>query len=451
MADTVLLVNANRIRPPVAPVALDYLGTALEDAGFEVRILDLAWSLDPAGDIAKALAVQPVFVGLTFRNLDDSSAASRRSFVDEHRDVVREIRLRTDAPVILGGAGLSIAPGAAVRALGAHAAVRGEGEAAVVAMARKRPSGGPPVDLASIPTPRRTFVDNARYLKEGAQVGFETSRGCDGRCAYCADPLSKGCRVRTRSPQSVADELESLARSGVDVFHTCDGEFNADPVHAEAVCAELAARGLGGKIRWYAYGRPDRFPPALAAAMRAAGCAGINFGVDHTDARMLGALGRAHRLEDIVAARAACRRAGIAVMLDLLFGGPGEKRRTIQGAVEAVRAMDPEAAGIALGVRLYRGTPLGDRLAPPGIPPRPGVTGATDDLLEPAFFVEPGLGEDVGAHIGSLVAGDRRFFYLGPAASGEVSSYNYNGNDPLERAIAGGARGAYWDILRSMR
>jgi hypothetical protein len=49
------------------------------------------------------------------------------------------------------------------------------------------------------------------------------------------------------------------------------------------------------------------------------------------------------------------------------------------------------------------------------------------------------------------VAGDRRFFYLGPAASGEVSSYNYNGNDPLERAIAGGARGAYWDILRSMR
>jgi len=75
MAAPVLLVNANRIRPPIAPVALDYLGTALEDAGFEVRVLDLAWSRDVAGDVARALAVRPLLVGLTFRNLDDSSAA----------------------------------------------------------------------------------------------------------------------------------------------------------------------------------------------------------------------------------------------------------------------------------------------------------------------------------------------------------------------------------------
>ena len=451
MAAPVLLVNANRIRPPIAPIAIDYLGTALEDAGFAVRVLDLAWSRDVEGDVARALAERPLLVGLTFRNLDDSSAASRRSFVAEHREVVRLIKSHTDAPVVVGGSGLSIAPGAALRALGAHAAVRGEGEGAIVALALGRPGGGPPIDLSAVAAPRRSFVDNARYLREGAQVGFETSRGCDGRCAYCADTLSKGCRVRARSPQSVAAELESLAAKGVDVFHTCDSEFNADPGHARAVCRAIAGRGLGGRIRWYAYCRPDRFGVELAEAMRAAGCAGVNFGADHVDAAMLARLGRAHRAANIESARFACRRAGMAVMLDMLFGAPGETRKTIEGAVESLRVLDPEAAGIALGLRLYRGTPLGDELAPPGAPPRPGVTGAADDLLEPAFFVEPGLGEDIGAHLASLVGKDRRFFYLGPAAGGEIASYNYNENDPLDRAIAAGARGAYWDILRSMR
>lgn len=294
-------------------------------------------------------------------------------------------------------------------------------------------------------------MDNARYLREGAQVGFESSRGCDGTCTYCADPLAKGCRVRRRSPASVAAELEGLLRSGVDVFHTCDSEFNADPVHARAVCEAIAERGLGGKIRWYAYARPDRFPEGLAGAMRAAGCVGVNFGVDHLEAGMLGRLGRTHRIEDVRAAREACRRAGLAVMMDLLFGAPGETRRTIRETIEGVRALDPEAAGIALGVRLYRGTPLGDELAPPGGKVHPGVTGASADLLDPAFFLEPGLGDDIAEYLADQVSGDRRFFCLGTVGGGKIPSYHYGGNDVLEKAIAAGARGAYWDILRSRR
>ena len=470
MAPRVLLVNANRVRPPIAPVALDCLGTALEEGGIEARVLDLAWSPDPAGDIARALAGRPSLVALTFRNLDDSSAASRLPFVDGHREIVRLLRARTDAPVVVGGCGLSIAPAAALAALGADAAVRGDGERALPLLAeaaeRRRPLDGipglvrpggtaPPPETGGFGPVRRVFVDNARYFAEGAQVGFESSRGCDGGCAYCADPLSKGRRVRTRAPAGVADELESLLRAGIDVFHTCDSEFNADPRHALEVCAAIAARGLGGRIRWYAYCRPDRFPDELARAMKAAGCAGINFGADHTEAAMLARLGRAHRFADIEAARRACRREGIAVMLDLLFGAPGETRRSIGAAVEAVRALDPEAAGVALGLRLYRGTPLGDGLAPPDGAPKAGVSGVTDGLLGPAFFAEPSLGDDVDGFLSSLVGADRRFFYLGPATGGKagegMASYNYNANAPLERAIAAGARGAYWDILRSVR
>jgi radical SAM superfamily enzyme YgiQ (UPF0313 family) len=352
-------------------------------------------------------------------------------------------------------------------------AVWGEGEEALVLLAeavrrRKAPDGVPGLvrrvgdrtvstpprnlDLAARPAPRRTFVDNLRYLREGAQVGFETSRGCGCGCAYCADPLLKGAGVRTRAPETVAKELESLVRAGVTVFHTCDSEFNVSPRHALAVCEAISARGLGSRLRWYAYCAPVPFSAELAKAMGRAGCAGVNFGVDHTDGAMLKRLGRRHSLADIAAARKACANAGLAVMFDLLLGGPGETRATIRSALAALAALKPEAAGLALGIRLYRGTPLGDELAPSGGPARLGVTSAGDDLLLPAFFLEPGLGSDVAVWLADLARNHPHFFFLGAAGMtsvhGDRSNYNYNANVELEKAIARGARGAYWDILR---
>jgi hypothetical protein len=47
------------------------------------------------------------------------------------------------------------------------------------------------------------------------------------------------------------------------------------------------------------------------------------------------------------------------------------------------------------------------------------------------------------------VGGDERFFL--PSGGNAAQDYNYNDNERLARAIAAGARGAYWDILRRAR
>lgn len=464
----VLLVNPNRVRPPIAPIGIEYLADALERQGVGARALDLAWSASVEDDVSAALRDRPALVALSLRNLDDASAASRVSFLPAHAEVLAAIRRHTDAPVVLGGVGFSIAPAAALAALGVDLGVRGEGEEALALLARGAAREAVPglvwrdggrvrenrarfLDLASRPAPRRTFVDNARYLREGAQVGFETSRGCPMACGYCADPLAKGRALRRRAPESVADEIAALSAAGIDVLHTCDAELNVDPAHAEAIASAIAARGLGGRVRWYAYCQPVAFTPRLARAMRAAGCVGVNFGIDHVEDALLARLGRAHRREDIETARAACRAAGLRVMFDLLLGGPGETRATIARALDVLRRLDPDAVGVTLGLRLYRGTPLADALAPPGRPARAGVRAADADLLGPSFFVDEALGDDVGAWLSTLIGGDPRFFFLGAAGEGEGASYNYNENSTLDDAIAAGARGAYWDILRGLR
>jgi len=42
-----LLINSNQMQPSIAPIALDYLAGAVQRAGFEAEILDLATLEDP--------------------------------------------------------------------------------------------------------------------------------------------------------------------------------------------------------------------------------------------------------------------------------------------------------------------------------------------------------------------------------------------------------------------
>jgi radical SAM superfamily enzyme YgiQ (UPF0313 family) len=292
---------------------------------------------------------------------------------------------------------------------------------------------------------RRNRVDNKRYFSHGGQMGFETKRGCPGLCVYCADPVAKGHRVRLRPPGAVAAEIEALLAQGIDHLHTCDGEFNIPEDHALQVCREMVRRGLGGRVRWYAYCAPVPFSQDLAEGMAAAGCAGIDFGADNGSDRMLGRLGRGFKAEDIILATKRAKEAGITVMLDLLLGAPGESRESVAETVELVRRAEPDRAGVSLGVRVYPGTPLAAEMERSR--DREGLIGGNDPAA-PVFFLEPEIAGEVYGWLHEWTDDDPRFLFYDPDRPRQ--NYNYNDNRRLVDAIAAGYRGAYWDILRRL-
>jgi hypothetical protein len=105
-------------------------------------------------------------------------------------------------------------------------------------------------------------------------------------------------------------------------------------------------------------------------------------------------------------------------------------------------------------MRLYEGTPAAAIVAREGpLEKNPAVRRGYEgpvDLLKPTFYVSASLGEHPARLVRDLIAGDSRFFPPnddGPA-SAKGEDHNYNENTRLTEAIAGGARGAYWDILR---
>lgn len=453
----VALVNTNRMRPPIAPIGLDYVAEALQAAGHQADLLDLCWEPDPPAAIAAFFGrAEYRLAGLTLRNTDDCGFTSRESFVPEFLQTVATVRRQTAAPIVLGGVGFSVMPEQILQLAAADAGVWGESEFVLPALAariernqewrdlpnlvwrsdgawRRNPPSSP--SLVTLPPMRRRWADNARYFREGGQAGFETKRGCPGRCVYCADPVAKGAATRLRPPAAVAEEIESLLEQGIDHLHTCDGEFNLPEWHALEVCTEIVRRGLAGRLRWYAYCAPAPFSRELAQAMRDAGCVGINFGADNGDAGMLERLGRGFGPDDILNATRWSKEAGMAVMLDLLLGSPGESADSLTRTIEMVKRADPDRAGVSVGVRIYPETALARRLATPEQDPR-----------EPLFFLEPEIAPFVFGLLDTLIGDDNRFLFFDP--SKPARNYDYNANQRLIDAIAGGQRGAYWDILR---
>jgi radical SAM superfamily enzyme YgiQ (UPF0313 family) len=69
----------------------------------------------------------------------------------------------------------------------------------------------------------------------------------------------------------------------------------------------------------------------------------------------------------------------------LLLGGPGETRETVEESLAFADSLRLEALKTTVGIRIYPGTPLARRAV------QDGMISPEDDLLQPRFYLTPGL------------------------------------------------------------
>lgn len=470
----VLLVNSNQVKPPVAPIALDYLACALKQHEFQVDLLDLCFADDALEAINDYFAEHaPLLVGVSVRNTEETLFPSLDSFIPRLKQITDAVKGRSSAPIVLGGAGFSVMPEAILDYCQIGLGIWGEGEYSLPLLAfqiaanqdyhnvpglifrntngfrRNRPMY---ISLGQTCICDRRTVDNARYFAEGGMGAVESKRGCNQDCVYCADPVCKGNKLRLRSPESVVDEIEQLLGMGIDHFHFCDSEFNLPIIHAQEVCRAITKRKLGGRVRWYAYASPTPFSTEMATLFLRSGCAGINFGVDSADDHMLQSLGKDFTSADVKATAAISREQGLVFMYDLLLGGPGETVESLRHTIETMKKVSPSRVGISLGVRIVPSTRLAAMVARQGpLAQNPNLRGNTQDnnhLLFPVYYLSSALGPEPEAYVARLIAGDDRF--LSGFKDARSENYNYIDNGVLVDAIKSGYRGAFWDILRRL-
>ncbi|MCL5884521.1 MAG: radical SAM protein, partial [Deltaproteobacteria bacterium] len=236
--------------------------------------------------------------------------------------------------------------------------------------------------------PARDLLDNLRYLKTGGMGNVQSKRGCPFGCSYCTYPGINGSDLRLRPAEAVAEELsEMVLRFGIDHAFFVDDIFNWPPEHAMEICDAILAREL--KISWSCFATPLGMTPALASAMREAGCRGVEFGADSGSSSMLASLRKPFTRDHLRGASEACRGASLPDAYYLIFGGPGETAQTMAETFALFDEIRPRAVLALIGVRIYPNTPLHK------IALAEGMVDHGDDLLLPKFYISPHLGADV--------------------------------------------------------
>jgi radical SAM superfamily enzyme YgiQ (UPF0313 family) len=459
----ILLINFDLATPPLSPVRLLYLSAHLKSKGFPVEVIDLVTATDRENALAKIGDIVPGLINFSIPNIDSLPKRDSQYFLPEAMAIARRIKaLYPEIPLVLGGAGFSIAPEDMIESSGADFGVVGEGEFSLEVLARILDGGhgGPafvpglvwrnsagrltlnpctPMNgdtLSKLPFQDLSAVDYNYYFQQGGMAGLQTKRGCSLQCNYCTSPGIEGKQYRLFSPQRVVDEMEHMVSLGYDYFHFTDSVFNVPRTHAMNVCREIAARKL--KVRWHAYMSPSGFDDHVADLLAESGNDGILFGVDTCSAAMLTRMGKAFTRDDIYRAADACQKKELEFSFHILFGSPGETLETVQETFRTLDEIRPTAAFLTQGLRVYRRTPLHVELV------KAGVLRGDEPLLEPYFYMSPELPADF-SDVVHRYAVERDFVFS------DTTIKSPSTNADVVELYKRGFRGPCWKVLRELK
>ncbi|HKF03096.1 MAG TPA: radical SAM protein [Candidatus Sulfotelmatobacter sp.] len=211
-------------------------------------------------------------------------------------------------------------------------------------------------NLDVLPFPSRDLLDVDQYRSawESAHGYFSlnivASRGCPYRCNWCAKPIY-GDSFAVRAPQNVAAEMHELKyRFGAAHLWFADDIFGLRPPWVRDLAAEVER--LDAAIPFKMQSRVDLMTPGNVNALRRAGCAEAWLGVESGSQKILDAMDKGTRVEQITKARKNLRNEGIRACYFLQFGYPGETWDDIQKTIELVRETRPDDIGVSVSYPL---------------------------------------------------------------------------------------------------
>jgi anaerobic magnesium-protoporphyrin IX monomethyl ester cyclase len=210
--------------------------------------------------------------------------------------------------------------------------------------------------LDTLPFPAWDLVDVDRYQsiwrsRHGYfSMNLVTTRGCPYHCNWCAKPIY-GQRYTARSPEHVVAEMAWLKeRFHPDHLWIADDIFGLKPGWIERFAARLRERDAA--IPFKCLLRADQVTPAVAEALRAAHCRTAWLGAESGSQRILDAMEKGTRVDQIAHATRLLHDVGVDVGFFLQFGYPGETRDDIDRTLEMVRACAPDDIGVSVSYPL---------------------------------------------------------------------------------------------------
>ena len=351
------------------PLGLGYLATITKSLGSKASLIDAeARGLSPQEVIKLAEEQKPDVVGI---NLTTPT-------LEVGKQIIQNLRV---PKVIAGGAEATIRPQQVLEQIPEiDILVRGEGERTLEELIQQdfnpisikgvsftsdnqivhNPDRELIENLDSLPFIDRSFFVNDPHQENG---NFKSvvigSRGCIYKCAFCAAPLVSGKKIRTRSIENIADEIEFLKQKyGIDSVHFLDNDFIYNKNRVLQFADELQSRNLN--MKWRALARADttaKFGKEFLEKIKQAGCYQLVFGIESGNQRILDLIKKGTTPEQVRQAVQYCKEVGIKTKAYYMFGFPTETLDEMNQTLEHAKELDTDVACFLI-VRAYPGTEM---------------------------------------------------------------------------------------------
>jgi radical SAM superfamily enzyme YgiQ (UPF0313 family) len=220
-------------------------------------------------------------------------------------------------------------------------------------------------NLDLLPFPARDLIDANQYRSAWRvahgyfSLNIVASRGCPYRCNWCAKPIY-GDSFAVRSASSVAEEMRRLKYDfGAEHLWFADDIFGLRAKWVRELAVEVER--LDAVVPFKMQSRVDLMTLDTVRALRRAGCAEVWLGIESGSQRILDAMDKGTRVEQIAKARDNLRSEGIGACYFLQFGYQGETWEDIQKTVNLVRSTRPDDIGVSVSYPLP-GTKFFDRV-----------------------------------------------------------------------------------------
>jgi anaerobic magnesium-protoporphyrin IX monomethyl ester cyclase len=212
-------------------------------------------------------------------------------------------------------------------------------------------------DLDSLPFPAWDLVDLVPYRESWIKhagyfsLNMGTTRGCPFKCNWCAKPIY-GNRYNSRSPAHVVHELQMLLENyQFDHIWFCDDIFGLKPgwVHEFANRVEKSKLRLKFKIQ----ARADLLlQENYIRDLARAGCENIWMGAESGSQKILDAMDKGTKVEQIYDATRLLKKHGIKPSFFIQFGYPGETKEDIALTMKMINELLPFEIGISVSYPL---------------------------------------------------------------------------------------------------
>jgi len=374
-ASTVKAIDVPTI--PMIHLGVAYLAASLEEAGFDVKVVDLTFTMEERYEVDRVkdaiLNLNPGVIGISSFTSTITSAYRIANAIKKER---KEI------PIVIGGPHASALPRRTLEECPSiDAAILGEGEyvfrdfvKALVTMEDPRePSGlqgvifrrGPqlfgdpkPVyiaDLDGLPFPARHLFNLKKYAessyyfdaKRVPVASIVTSRGCPYGCLYCSR-ASSGRRFRGRSPENVVRELEQLKKEGFNEVQIVDDDFTEDRLRVLEICRLIKMKEVNMSFNLLGGIRVDKVDEELLSTMFDAGCYVIHFGVESGDDQVLKYNRKGVTAKQIKQALHLAKKVGYKVIAYVIVGLPGSSLESEHKTINLLQECGPDATRVSI-------------------------------------------------------------------------------------------------------